>query len=118
VYLREGCDAHSIVSRLHGTWPRVHVLDVIVLALERKRPRPGPGLQDEVMSLMKTVVGLGWVHSSRVVLGADSAHKARNQPAVRNIVEHRVFLGDTQRIGEERQGATQHSDLATLGLAD
>lgn len=42
-----------------------------------------------------------------MVFGADASHKAGDNPAVRNVVEHRVFFGDVQRIIHQWQGAAE-----------
>ena len=53
----------------------------------------------------------------RMIFGADAAHEARDQPPAGDVVEHREFFRDDQRIVEQRQRAAEHRDLGLLGAA-
>ena len=71
-----------------------------MLAREAERSGLGPGAHDEVMRLVEAVLRFRRVDAHRVIFGADAAHEAGDEAAARQIVEHRVFLGDDQRIVE------------------
>ena len=46
-----------------------------------------------------------------MIFGADAAHEAGDDAAVRDVVEHRVFFRDIQRIVDQRQRAAEDRDL-------
>ena len=52
-----------------------------------------------------------------MIFGADAAHEAGNEAAAREIVEDGVFLGDHQRIVDERQRAAENGELGALDAA-
>jgi hypothetical protein len=49
-----------------------------------------------------------------VIFGADAAHEAGDEAPARQVVEHRVFFGDHQRIVHQRQRAPENGDLGAL----
>ena len=64
------------------------------------------------MGLVEAAVRLRRIDAGGMVLGADAAHEAGDQAPAADVVEHGEFLGDRQRIVEQRQGAAEHRDLA------
>ena len=102
---------------LIGPRPHVHVLEVIVLALERERPRLGPGLHHEVVRLLEARVRDRRVDAHRVVLGADAAHHAGDQPPAGDAVDHGVLLGERERMLAQAEGVAEDRDLGVLGAA-
>ena len=97
--------------------PEVHILNVVVPALEGERPGLGPGAHDQVVRLVEAVVRESRIHPESVVLGADAAHEPGNQPAARDHVDHRVLLGDHERMLAQRQRAPQDRDFRALRAA-
>ena len=89
-----------------------------MLALERERPRPRPGADDQVVRLLEALVRERRVDAGRVIFGADAAHEAGDDAALRQIVEHREFFGDVDRIVDQRQRAAEDRDLDPLGALD
>ena len=95
--------------------PRIDVAQRIVPALERKRPVLGPGAADQVDGLPELVARGGRGHVVVERLRPRARREARDQPAVRHVVEHRVFFGDAQRVQVQRQEIAEDDDLAALG---
>ena len=89
--------------------------EVVVLALPGEGAGLRPGRQDQVMRLMEAGMAFGRVHRQRMVLGADPPDEAGDQPAAGDVVEHREFLGDRQRVRQHRQRPPQHRDLRGVG---
>ena len=52
-----------------------------------------------------------------MILGADAAHEAGNDAAAGEVVEHREFFGDGQRIVHQRQRAAENRDVGMLDAA-
>ena len=90
---------------------RIGVVEGVVLALIVERARLGPRLHDQIMGLVKPLVRIDRIDAGGMIFGADAAHEAGDDPAIRNIVEHRVFFGDIQRIVHQRQGAAEDRDF-------
>ncbi len=105
------------MRRLVGPRPRVHVVEVIVLADIVERAGLGPGADDQVMRLGEALLRQARIDAHGVILGADAAHEARDEAAAREVVEHRVFFGDHQRIVHQRQRAAEDRDLGALDAA-
>jgi hypothetical protein len=85
-----------------------------VLADILERTRFGPGADDQVVRFGVALLRLRRVDPHRVIFGADAAHEAGDEAAARQVVEHRVFFRDHQRIVEQRQGAAENRDLGAL----
>ena len=47
-----------------------------------------------------------------MIFGADPAHEAGDEAAARDVVEHREFLGDHERVVHQRQRPAEHGDRA------
>ena len=105
------------MRRLIGPRPRVHVVEVVVLADILERAGLGPGADDQVVRLGVALLRLRRIDPHRVIFGADAAHEAGDEAAARQVVEHRVFFGDHQRIVEERQRPAEDRDLGALDRA-
>ena len=105
------------MRRLVRPRPRVHVVEVVVLAGVLERAGLGPGADDQVVRLRKALLREARVDAHGVIFGADAAHEARDDAAAREIVEHRVFFGDHQRIVHQRQRAAEDRDLRLLDAA-
>ena len=99
------------VRLLVGAGPEVHVFEVIVPALERERAFLGPGADDQLMRLLVPGQRLRRVAAHRVVLGADAAHEAGDQPSLGDAVDHRVLFGERQRVLAEAEGVAEDGDL-------
>ncbi len=95
--------------------PHVHILEVIVLALEGERARLGPRLHHEVVRLLEALVRVGRVGAHRVVFGADAAHHAGDQPAAGDAVDHGVLFGDVERMLAQAERIAEDRDLGVLG---
>ena len=62
--------------------------------------RPGP--DDQIVRLVESLVREIGVGARRVIFRADAAHKARDDAALRQIVEHRELFGDVDRVIHQR----------------
>ena len=102
------------------TRPGIGVSEGVVLALMVDRARFGPRLHNQIVGLAKSLVRIDRIDAGGMVFGADASHKAGDNPAVRNVVEHRVFFGDVQRIIHQRQGAAEdrHFHIAVARAVD
>ena len=117
--LLEPCEGIQIggCGVLAGTRPRIDVIELIVLALIGERPGLGPGAHDQVVRLGEALLRLRRIDAHGVIFGADAAHEAGDEAAAREVVEHRVFLGNHQRIVEQRQRAAEDRELGALDAA-
>ena len=106
------------MRRLVRARPEIYIAQIEMLAIERKRPGLRPRLDDEIMRFVEAFVREVGIDAGRVIFGTDAAHEAANDPAAREIVEHRVFFGDEDRIVHDRQRAAQNRDLDLLGPLD
>ena len=98
--------------------PQIHITIAEVIALEFERAGRGPGLDDQIVRFVKALVRKGRIDAGRMIFGADAAHEAGDQAALRQNVEHREFFGDVDRIADNRQRAAEHGDLGGLGALD
>ncbi len=69
------------------------------------------------MRLGVALLRLRRVDAHGVIFGADAAHEAGDEAAARQVVDHRVFFGDHQRVVEQRQRAAEDRDLGALDRA-
>src|SRR6185312_3682457 len=74
------------MRRLIGPRPKIDVAPIEVLAIEGEGPRLRPGLDDEIMRLMKALMREIGVDPGRVIFGADAAHEAADDAPLREIV--------------------------------
>ena len=73
--------------------PGIHVAILIMFALPAKRPRCCPGLDNEVVGLLKALsIIMRWCIVGHTFTPA-AAHKSRHQAAIRNHVDHGQGLG-------------------------
>jgi hypothetical protein len=103
---------------LVGARPEIDVFVIVVLTVELKRARLGPGGDDQVVGLLIALVREGRVEACDMVFGADAAYEAGDDAPARQVVEHREFFGDEQRIVHQRQRAPEDRDLHPLGALD
>ena len=115
----EPCEGIQIggCGRLVRPRPGIHVFELVVLADIGERPGLGPRPHDQVVRLGVALLRIGRVDAHGVIFGADAAHEARDQPPAREVVEHGVFLGDHQRVVEQRQRAAEDRELGALDAA-
>ena len=97
--------------------PHVHVFEVIVLALERERARARPALHHEVVRLLEARMRECRIDAERIIFGADAAHHAGDQPPAGDAVDHRVLLGERERMLAQAEGVAEDRDLGVLGAA-
>ena len=95
--------------------PRIDVARRVVAPFVFERSGLGPGALDEVDRLPELAARGRRRHVVVEGLRPRSRREARDQPAVRHVVEHRVFLGDAQRVQVQRQQVAEDDDLAALG---
>ncbi len=102
--LLAGDDRHPDrrVRPLHRARPHRDVLVRPELALIGEHLL-GPGARDDVVGLLEARARLGQRHIVNLVLARDAAREARDQPAVRQAVEHRQLLGKPQRLVQRQQ---------------
>ena len=91
--------------------PRVHVAEVVVLALPAERPGRAPGLHHEVVRLLEALPVERRLRVVRDALAPAAAHPAGHQPPARNHVDLRQRLGQPERILPDRQDVAQQHDL-------
>ena len=97
--------------------PRVHIVEVIVLALVGERPGLGPGAHDHVVRLAEALLRDHRIDPHGMVFGADAAHETGDEAAAGEVVEHGVFFRHHQRIVQERQCAAEDRELCALDRA-
>ena len=102
------------MGRLQGLRPWIHITHGIVLALEARRPRFGPGLHDEIHALPEAFAGQRHGIGIAVGLLPAARREARHQTSVRHAIEHGVFLRHAQGTEGQRQQIAQHHELAFL----
>src|SRR5712671_6176169 len=73
----------------------------------------GPGLEDQLHRLALALPGFAGRDVVGKVLVRDAAHQPGDQPPAAHAVEHRVFLGDADRI-VERHEIADHRDFHSL----
>ena len=98
---------------LVGPRPQVHIFEVIVLALERERPRLAPRPHHQVVSLLVALQRMDRIGPERKVFGADAAHEAADQPPAGDDVEHGVLLGKRERVLAQAERVAQNGDAAS-----
>ena len=89
-----------------------------MVAVEGERAGLGPGPDDQIVRLVKPLMREIRVDPRGVVFRTDAAHEAGDDPALRQIVEHREFFRDVDRVVHQRQGAAEDRDLDPLGALD
>ena len=97
---------------LVGRRPGIHIFEIEVFALVDKRPGLRPGADDEVVRLLKASQRFRRIDAEGMILRANAAHEAGDEASARDVVEHREFLRDRQRIVDERQRPAEHGELA------
>ena len=90
---------------------------LVVVALPAERAGLGPGLDDQIVRLLEPLAVEGRVDAGRELLLPAAADEARDQPALRDHVDHRQFLGELYRIVGQRQGIAEQDDLRLLRRA-
>ena len=90
--------------------PHVHVLEVIVLALEREGAFLGPGAHHEVVRLVEALMAEGGIGREGIVFGADAPDHAADQAAAGDAVDHRVLFGQRQRVLADAEGVAENGD--------
>ena len=100
---------------LIGPRPQVDPRNVVVLALEGKRPGPGPSLHDQVVRLVEALVRLGRIRTGRMIFDADAADEACDEASAGNVVEDGEFLGDAERIEKWQVRPSMRSSPAWCG---
>ena len=83
-----------------------------MLAVPLERAGLRPGLDDQVVRLVEAVARLRRVEREGVVLRADAAHEAGDDPPAGDDVEHRDLLRHAQRMVAERDRVAEDRDLA------
>ena len=87
------------------------------MPLKGERAGLGPGPHDQVVRLGEALLRIGRIDAGGMIFGADAAHEAGDDAAAGEVVEHRVFFGDVQRIVHQRQRAAEDGDLGVLDAA-
>ncbi len=75
------------------------------------------GAHDEIVGLGESLLRQRRIDAHGVIFGADAAHEAGDETAACEVIEHGVFLGNHQRIVEERQRAAEYRELCPLDAA-
>ena len=86
-----------------------------MFALVAERPVLGPGAVDQVDRLPVARAGLRLRDVVVEGLGPAAHGEAGDEPPAAHRIDHRVFLGDAQRIEMERQEIAEHDELRALG---
>ena len=94
--------------------PGVDEAIVEVLALVAPRAGLGPGLVDEVVSLVEALTVVGRVDVVGQLLAARTAHPAGHQASARDHVDSGQLFGQPQRVGD-RQRVAEQDDFNPLG---
>jgi len=84
-------------------------------SLPAERLRLAPRLEDQLHPLVGLLAALGRVEVEAEVFIAGAAQQADHEPALRQGVDHRQFLGDADRV-RLRHDRAQERDLEVLGL--
>src|SRR5262245_16150589 len=103
------------VRFLQRQGPRVDHTILKMLAFPAERSRPRPGRQNHIMGFFEALTIVGWIDIIGQTLYPTTTHKARDQTAARDAVDHGQFFGETQRVIDDWQRVPQHDDLGTPG---
>ncbi len=88
---------------------------LVMRAFPAERPLARPRSDDQIVRLLKSLAVEGRVDAGGQLLLPAAADKARNQPALRDHVDHRQFLGEPHRVVGQRQRVAEQDDLRLLG---
>ena len=83
-------------------------------ALPAKGLRLGPCLEDQLHALGGAFARLGRVEAKGQIFVGRPAQQPDDEAPLRQIVEHREFLGDLHRVAL-RDDRAEHGDLYLLG---
>ena len=108
-------DPDRRVRLLHGTRPDRAVFELEELAFEAPHGLCPRG-HDQVIGFLESSARLCGVDAVPDVFRRNAAHEPRDQPAVTEAVDHRVFFGDAHGVVAQRQNITEHADFYFLGL--
>jgi hypothetical protein len=107
-------DPDGRVRLLDRPGPGVDVAEEVVLAVPGERAGPGPRREDEVERLAELLAGGRRVEVVGEILRPAADHHARDEPAVRQYVEHGELFRDAQGRVVQGQGVAHDGDLAPL----
>ena len=106
------------VRLLDGTRPDVHIAIIVMLPLEGEGAGAGPGLDNQVVRLIHALAAEGWIDVVAEVLHAGAAHKARDDAAAADNIEHSDLLRHAYGVIVQWQRVAHDADLCafhTLG---
>ena len=95
-------------------WPRpdIHVFEVVVLALVCEGAGFRPCLNDEFGGFLVSLERMHGVGAEGEIFRADATHHARDEATAGNDVDHRVLLGEGQRVVAQAEGVAEDRDAA------
>ena len=108
-------DPHPRIWLLQRHRPRVDDAVLIMRAFPAERPLARPGGDDEIVRLLEALAVVGGADAVGELLLAAAADKARDEPALRDHVDHRQLFGEPHRVLGQRQRVAEQHDLRLLG---
>ena len=109
-----GRDPDRWMGSLVGARPEIDVLVAVMLAVECEGAGLGPRPDDQIVRLVKPLVAEGRVGHRCVVFGAEPADETGDEAALGEVVEHREFFGDGDRVVGDRKRPAEHADRRVL----
>src|SRR5262249_16267096 len=91
--------------------PQIDVAEAVVFALPGERPLVRPRLDDEIVRLVKAFAGIGGVDVILEVLHARADYHARNDPPLRDDIEHGQLFSNPLGMVVEWQDIAQNGEL-------
>ena len=108
-------DPDAWMGLLQGQHPGVDDPELIVIPLPAEWPGLGPRLDDQVVRLHKPLTVVGRVGICGQGFHPTPADEARDQPPLRDHIDHGQFFGQPYRIVRYRQGIAQEDDFHPFG---
>src|SRR5262249_25652661 len=105
------------VRLLVGPRPYVHVLEMIILALEGERAGARPAFHHQIVRFLEARMRECRIWGPRVIFGADAAHHARGQPPAPDAIEHGVRLREGEGMLAQEESVAEDRDLRFFGPA-
>ena len=90
---------------------------MIMPALEGEGPGLVQACDHQIVRLLEARMGEGGLTPEREIFGADAAHHAADEPPAGEHVDHRVLLGERQRMLAQAEGVAEDGDLARFACA-
>ena len=110
-------DPDGGVRGLVGAGPRVHVAELIVVALPAIGPGGRPGFDDEIVGFLETFPVVWRLSVVGDAFATGTANPAGDEAAAGDHVDFREFFGKPEGVIPDGEDVTEEDDLCALGDA-